>query len=203
MDFSPYEISPGDIKWEGEDPGISRHGGYGGPGRGIGRPLGRDNAPGSGRGRGLAKGQSRKDLPPSQNGIGKKGSDDIQLLHTETLIKEVEKVFSASHPDPVEIEKARKVLKEHELALTEAIARFADLSDGESVIAHKLANEIHHLEGNIKISSGEIRGWSLLTWPSTARQSIMTPVVIFWDEDDTLRDMKERRDGAELGGRSN
>ncbi|KAH6813014.1 Emsy N Terminus plant Tudor-like domains-containing protein [Perilla frutescens var. frutescens] len=126
------EISPGDIKWEGEDPGISRHGGYGGPGRGIGRPLGRDNAPGSGRGRGLAKGQSRKDLPPSQNGIGKKGSDDIQLLHTETLIKEVEKVFSASHPDPVEIEKARKVLKEHELALTEAIARFADLSDGES-----------------------------------------------------------------------
>ncbi|KAG6435129.1 hypothetical protein SASPL_106780 [Salvia splendens] len=125
------EISPSDIKWDGEDPGISRRGSYGGAACGIGRPLGQDNAPGLGRGRGLPKGQSRNDLPP-QNGIGKKRLDDIQLLHTETLIKEVEKVFNASHPDPVEIDRARKVLKEHELALSDAIARFADLSDGES-----------------------------------------------------------------------
>lgn len=55
----------------------------------MGRRLGQDNAPGSGRGRGLAKGQSRKDLLPPQNGIGMKRLDDIQLLHTETLIKEV------------------------------------------------------------------------------------------------------------------
>ncbi|XP_011087115.1 protein EMSY-LIKE 3 isoform X1 [Sesamum indicum] len=126
------EISPEDIQWEGEDPGISHHGGYGGPGHGMNRPLGRDNAPGAGRGRGLTKGQSRKDFPPSQNGIGKKGPDDIQLLHTETLIKEVERVFGANHPDPAEIEKAKKVLKEHEQALTDAIARLGDLSDGES-----------------------------------------------------------------------
>ncbi|KAL0308863.1 UNVERIFIED_CONTAM: protein EMSY-LIKE 3 [Sesamum radiatum] len=122
-----------DIQWEGEDPGISRHGGYGGPGHGTSRPLTRDNPPGSGRGRGLTKSQSRKDFPPSQNGIGKKGPNDIQLLHTDTLIKEVERVFGASHPDPVEIEKAKKVLKEQELALTDALARLADLSDGESV----------------------------------------------------------------------
>ncbi|XP_011093386.1 protein EMSY-LIKE 3-like isoform X1 [Sesamum indicum] len=126
------EISPEDIQWEGEDPGISRHGGYGGPAHGTSRPLARDNPPGSGRGRGLAKGQSRKDFPPSQNGIGKKGPNDIQLLHTDTLIKEVERVFGATHPDPVEIEKAKKVLKEQELALTDALARLADLSDGES-----------------------------------------------------------------------
>ncbi|KAL0429314.1 UNVERIFIED_CONTAM: protein EMSY-LIKE 3 [Sesamum radiatum] len=125
-------ISPEDIQWEGEDPGISHHGGYGGPGHGMNRPLGRDTAPGAGRGRGLTKGQSRKDFPPSQNGIGKKGPDDIQLLHTETLIKEVERVFGANHPDPVEIDKAKKVLKEHEQALTDAIARLGDLSDGES-----------------------------------------------------------------------
>lgn len=37
----------------------------------------------------MSKGPLRKDFPPSQNGVGKKGSDDIQLLHTETLIKEV------------------------------------------------------------------------------------------------------------------
>ncbi|KAL1535917.1 protein EMSY-LIKE 3-like [Salvia divinorum] len=126
------EISPEDIQWEGEDPGIFHHGGYGGPGHGPNRHLGRDSAPGAGRGRGMVKGQSRKDFQPSQNGIGKKGPDDIQLLHTDTLIKEVERVFSANHPDPVEIEKAKKVLKEHEQSLTEAIARLGDLSDGES-----------------------------------------------------------------------
>lgn len=72
---------------------------------------------------------------------------------------QVEKVFSASHPDPREIEKAKKVLKvrttlffymhyikffccwdydwffklqEHEQALIDAIATLEDASDGES-----------------------------------------------------------------------
>jgi len=57
------------------------------------RPVGRDSAPGAGRGRGLTKVQSRKDFPPSQNGLGKKGPDDIQLLHTGTLIREVSTAF--------------------------------------------------------------------------------------------------------------
>ncbi|KAL0379928.1 UNVERIFIED_CONTAM: protein EMSY-LIKE 3 [Sesamum angustifolium] len=47
-------------------------------------------------------------------------------------LSEVERVFGANHPDPVEIEKAKKVLKEHEQALTDAITRLGDLSDGES-----------------------------------------------------------------------
>jgi hypothetical protein len=46
--------------------------------------------PGSGRGRGLPKNMSRKDFPPPQNGVGKRSSDDIDILHTESLIKEVE-----------------------------------------------------------------------------------------------------------------
>lgn len=85
------QISPEDIQWVGEDPGISHRGGYGGSGHGINRSVGRDNVPVPGRGRGIPKGQSRKDFPPSQNGIGKKAPDDIQLLHTDTLIKEVSK----------------------------------------------------------------------------------------------------------------
>lgn len=46
---------------------------------------------GAGRGRGSTKVQSHKELPPSQNGIGKKvsDSDDIEIFHTDTLIKEV------------------------------------------------------------------------------------------------------------------
>ncbi|KAL3622434.1 hypothetical protein CASFOL_033845 [Castilleja foliolosa] len=120
------EISPEDIQWEGED--------RAGPGHGMNRPIGRGgNASGAGRGRGMAKGQSRKEFPPSQNGIGKKGPDDIQLLHTDTLIKEVERVCNANQLDPAEIEKAKKVLKEHEQALSDAIAMLGDLSDGESM----------------------------------------------------------------------
>ncbi|KAK3010858.1 hypothetical protein RJ639_012964 [Escallonia herrerae] len=124
------EISPEDIRWD--EPENSHKGGYGGSGRGMNRSVGRDSVPGAGRGRGVTKGHTRKDFPPSQNGIRKKGPDDIQLLHTDTLIKEVERVFSVSHPDPLEIEKAKRVLKEHEQALTDALARLADISDGES-----------------------------------------------------------------------
>ncbi|XP_057457328.1 protein EMSY-LIKE 3-like [Lotus japonicus] len=126
------EISPEDIQWVGVDPGINQRGGFGASGPGMNRSIGRDSVPGAGRGRGATKGQPRKDLLPSQNGIGKKAPDDIQILHTETLIKEVEKVFSANHPDALEIEKAKKVLKDHEQALMDAIAKLADLSDGES-----------------------------------------------------------------------
>lgn len=126
------EISPKDIQWEGEDPGIPHKGGYGRSGNAMNRGMGHDVGPGGGRGRGMTKGQMRKDFLPSQNGIGKKGPDDIQLLNTDALIKEVERVFGSGHPDSIEIEKAKKVLKEHEQALADAIARLADISDGES-----------------------------------------------------------------------
>ncbi|XWS66430.1 hypothetical protein CRYUN_Cryun05aG0198800 [Craigia yunnanensis] len=125
------EISPDDIRWDGEDPGISYQGGHSflGAKKSFSRGA---PAPGPGRGRGSMKGQSRKEILPSQNGIAKKVSDDIELLNTETLVKEVERVFDTSHPDPLELEKAKKKLKEHEQALIDAIARLADASDGES-----------------------------------------------------------------------
>ncbi|KAM3287594.1 protein EMSY-LIKE 3 isoform X1 [Capsicum chacoense] len=137
------EISPEDIQWEGEDPGISHYGNYGGPCHAMARPAGCASTPGAGRGRGLTKAQSRKDFPLSQNGMGKKGSDDIQLLHTDTLIKEVERIFGAGHPDPLEVEKAKKMLKEHEHALLDAISRLGDLSDGESgVLPYRMCSTI-------------------------------------------------------------
>ncbi|XVE76671.1 hypothetical protein DITRI_Ditri13aG0000400 [Diplodiscus trichospermus] len=126
------EISPEDIRWVNEDPGIPHRDVYGGLGHGMNRTVGRDGVPGAGRGRGFTKGPSRKDFMPSQNGIGKKALDDIQILHTDTLVKEVERVFGANHPDPLEIEKAKKVLKEHEQSLIDAIAKLGDISDGES-----------------------------------------------------------------------
>ncbi|XVF04614.1 hypothetical protein REPUB_Repub05bG0099400 [Reevesia pubescens] len=134
------EMSPEDIRWEGDDPGISRRGGHPGPGRGIKKSMARGGGvAGAGRGRGSLKGQAKKDFPLTQNGVGKKVLGDIEILHTDTLIKEVEKVFGASHPDPVEIEKAKKVLKEHEQALVDAIARLEDASDGESDGEHRFS----------------------------------------------------------------
>lgn len=87
---------------------------------------------GAGKGRGMTKVQPKKDFTSSQNGSRKKPTADIEILHTDTVIKEVEKVFSASHPDPMEMEKAKKMLKEHEQALINAIARLGDVSEGES-----------------------------------------------------------------------
>ena len=45
--------------------------------------------PGSGRGNGILKGQSKNELHPSQYGIGRKALNDLELLHTDTLVKEV------------------------------------------------------------------------------------------------------------------
>ncbi|KAJ0260861.1 ENT domain-containing protein [Hirschfeldia incana] len=125
------EISPGDIRWEGEDSGVSRKG-HPGQGRGSttkamprGGPAG-NNA--GGRGRGNMKIQPHK----AQNGIGKKALGDIEILHTDTLIKEIEKVFGSVNPNPAEVEKAKRVLRDHEQALVDAIAKLEELSDGES-----------------------------------------------------------------------
>ncbi|KAJ1288544.1 hypothetical protein BS78_02G097000 [Paspalum vaginatum] len=132
------EMGPEDIRWQEDDSGIdpvtylrSR----GAPTSGGRKPTGRGGPmPGPGRGRGFQKNMSKKDFPPPQNGVGKRSSDDIDILHTESLIKEVEKVFSVSNPDPQEVEKAKKVLKEQEQSLIDAIARLAEASDGESGI---------------------------------------------------------------------
>ncbi|XP_031400721.1 protein EMSY-LIKE 3 isoform X2 [Punica granatum] len=134
------EISPDDIRWEGEDPGASRRGNRPGPGRGVKKSMPRGgSAAGLGRGRGTTKSQSKKDIPSSQNGIGKKSLGDIQILHTDTLVKEVERVIGSSHPDPAEIERAKKVLKEHEQALVDAISKLEDASDGESADGRQMA----------------------------------------------------------------
>ncbi|KAJ7005180.1 hypothetical protein NC653_009865 [Populus alba x Populus x berolinensis] len=127
------EIPPEDIRWEDEETGLFRRGGRPGPGRGNKKSIARGGAvAAAGRGRGTIKGQSKKDFSLTKNGAAKKAMGDIEILHTDTLIKEVEKVFGASHPDPLEIEKAKKVLREQEQALVKAIARLEDASDGES-----------------------------------------------------------------------
>lgn len=138
------EISPEDIRWVGDDPGI--------PHRGVNNSLSLGVTPRGGRGRGAAK-----ELPQLQNGVGKV-SDEIEILHTETLLKEVEKLFGASQPDIHEIEKAKKMLKEHEQALIDVIEKLADASDSES-------------DGEPQISHGQHMNGGWRSMPYTEIQS--------------------------------
>ncbi|XP_031738481.1 protein EMSY-LIKE 1 isoform X2 [Cucumis sativus] len=133
------EIPPEDIRWDSEDPGMTHRGGHGGQSRVYRRSQSLGG--GGGRGRGHSKSHSRKEVSPSQNGVGKKGLDDIELLNTEALVQEVEKVFNTSNPDPAELEKAKKMLKDHEQALVDAISRLTYASDGESEGAQPNVND--------------------------------------------------------------
>lgn len=122
------EIPPEDIEWIGEDPRYHQvsHGGFNSE---VSHGVGRGS-------RGNSKDQLRQGYPLLQNG-DLKSSDEIEILHTDTLIKEVEKVFDVSHPDLLEIEKAKKMLKEHERALIDVIAKLAEASDSDSGGDHR------------------------------------------------------------------
>ncbi|KAK6925700.1 ENT domain [Dillenia turbinata] len=148
------EISRNDIRWEDEDPGISCGIGHVSAGRGKKKSLAKGGTVnGAGRGRGNIKAKSKKEYPSMQNGTGKKSSSNIEIMRTDTLIEEVEKVFSAAHPDPVMIEKAKKALREQEEALIKAVARLEDASDGESD-----EEEQHFLQGHQPLD--QAKHWS-------------------------------------------
>lgn len=74
------QIRSVDIRWIGDDPGISRVGGGGGTGYGVNT---------AGRGRRFARQQFENDVNASENRIVQKTSDEIEILHTETLLKKV------------------------------------------------------------------------------------------------------------------
>ncbi|GAB2230463.1 hypothetical protein Droror1_Dr00014729 [Drosera rotundifolia] len=108
------QMPPEDIRWVGEDPGISYL----------------DNHEGPKSARHLVRGAiARKEF---DNGAERVAADDIEMLHTDTLIKEVQKVVDAAHPDLLEIQRAKKILKEHELSLVDAISRLTYVSEDDS-----------------------------------------------------------------------
>lgn len=108
------QISPEDIRWEGEDPGTFHRGGHSGQGRGGKKFFSRGgDTLGAGRGRGHPKYQARKELIPPQNGIGRRVLDDIELLNTDTLVKEVDVTYLSNL-----IENERKLGKFFEFLIT-------------------------------------------------------------------------------------
>ncbi|GAB2295495.1 hypothetical protein Dimus_029662 [Dionaea muscipula] len=108
------EMDPDDIRWVGEDPGISRRGSHA-------------DTKSASHGAGCVGASNELN-----NGIQRGASDEIEILHTGTLIKEVQKVVATSRPDLVDIRRAKEMLKEHEQSLIEAISMLTYISDGES-----------------------------------------------------------------------
>ncbi|TVU05216.1 hypothetical protein EJB05_48370 [Eragrostis curvula] len=64
------------------------------------------------------------------NGFGVMDFSGFGIPDTGSIVKEVERVLS--HPDMYEIIKAKKLLRDHEQSLLDAIARLDEASDGES-----------------------------------------------------------------------
>ncbi|XP_019154303.1 PREDICTED: protein EMSY-LIKE 3-like isoform X2 [Ipomoea nil] len=146
------EIPPDDIRWIGDDPVISRGGGCGGGGGGGGGGSVQGSAFSIQRGGSFSRDQCRKEVRPVQNGVMKKAaSDEIEILHTETLIKKVEKVIDASPPNLIEIQKAKKMLKDHEKSLMDVIAKLADAcdrgNDGQQILHRN--SQYNHLRVDI------------------------------------------------------
>lgn len=69
------QVPPEDIRWVGEDPVVSR--------------LGEAGGPNSGRGRTTSMNMYANEMRPSRNGVAKDDSEEIEILHTDTLIKKV------------------------------------------------------------------------------------------------------------------
>ncbi|WOK98118.1 protein EMSY-LIKE 3 isoform X2 [Canna indica] len=104
-------ISPKDIRWEVEDPGIIHRSAEGAPACRITKSTSHDDAvPHMKWRKGPIKKQPKKDFTPSRNDILNKRIHTIEILHTSSLVNE-----------------------EHEQSLIDAINMLADVtSDGES-----------------------------------------------------------------------
>ncbi|OEL16965.1 Protein EMSY-LIKE 3 [Dichanthelium oligosanthes] len=124
------DMPPEDIRLEFDGHLLNRDG-WGPSGPMLKRHPGNNGAmAGQIRGRGrLSINEPIKDYTPPQNGING-NFDNIDIPNTESVVTEVERVLS--NPNMHEIEKARKLLKDHEQSLLDAIARVDEASDSES-----------------------------------------------------------------------
>lgn len=80
------QISPEDIRWEDDDPGMFHQSIHGVPPRGVKKTMDRGYVLGAGRG--SLKNQ-KKEFPASQNGIGLKSVSDFEAIRTDIIVTEV------------------------------------------------------------------------------------------------------------------
>ncbi|CAN6439866.1 unnamed protein product [Victoria cruziana] len=81
-----------------------------------------------GKGRGALKVHFGKSYAPLPSGSDKKGTDKIEIRDTHTILDEVERICRVANPDPILVEKAKSILKEHEQSLLDAIEKLGSMS---------------------------------------------------------------------------
>eukprot|EP00252_Welwitschia_mirabilis_P025933 TRINITY_DN828_c0_g1_i1.p1 TRINITY_DN828_c0_g1~~TRINITY_DN828_c0_g1_i1.p1 ORF type:complete len:356 (+),score=96.68 TRINITY_DN828_c0_g1_i1:280-1347(+) len=79
--------------------------------------------------RGLSNCQKSNVRLSSQNHMHNKKLANLELRDTKKLLEKVEEVYGSAHPDPIEKEKVKAALKEHEKALIDAIALLGDICE--------------------------------------------------------------------------
>ncbi|KAL5767801.1 hypothetical protein ACOSP7_014395 [Xanthoceras sorbifolium] len=96
-----------------------------------------NQAPCDSKRKGLGKCHAKKDfLAPEV----KKKSGAIEIRATDKLIQQIEKtIYGTKTPNPVRVEKAKLILREHERDILHALDKLADVSDGD-----ESPNQMHH-----------------------------------------------------------
>ncbi|XP_062193820.1 protein EMSY-LIKE 3-like isoform X5 [Phragmites australis] len=142
-------MAPEDIRWDFEGHGISNRDGWAPSGPSLKRHPSNNGAMAGASRRGrLSTIAPIKDYAPPQNGINR-NINHIDIPNTESVVIEVERVLS--NPNMREIEKARKLLKDQEQSLLDAIARLDEASDSESedmATEGRMGSAGDHMGGN-------------------------------------------------------
>ncbi|THF96284.1 hypothetical protein TEA_018182 [Camellia sinensis var. sinensis] len=89
--------------------------------------------PSASKNRGPVKPQSKMGFYVADVDNLQKTSDIIKIRATNKLLHKVESMICGRevNPDPVQVEKAKAILLEHEVAILEVLAKLADVSDGD------------------------------------------------------------------------
>ncbi|KAK9123434.1 hypothetical protein Sjap_013036 [Stephania japonica] len=97
------------------------------------------------KGRGSGVVQPRKNCQPSNVTNFNTSCDKIEIRTTDILIHEVEKLTSGERPDPVQVEKAKLLLREHEREILVALEKLAGISEADEYpdgwFSHQESNE--------------------------------------------------------------
>ncbi|NP_001150442.1 Protein EMSY-LIKE 3 [Zea mays] len=141
------DMAPEDIRW-GFDGHLSNRDVWSPSGPMLMRHMTNNGAmAGSIKGRGrLSINETIKDYAPPENGTNR-NFDHVDIPNTGSVVMEVKRVLF--NPNMPEIEKARKLLKDQEQSLLDAIARLDEASDSD--------NEDMAMEGRMG-SAGERNG---------------------------------------------
>lgn len=87
----------------------------------------------TGKGRGLASVQMQNEsYGQLRNGTSNSGADTIEIMATDELIDEIQRVCGVQSPDPAQLERAKQILKEQERALIDALNKLSDVADDDN-----------------------------------------------------------------------